>query len=116
MGLHRAELVATPLVPEAPQLLGDIDDGTWVIFVMDQVDGLPPVLPWRVDQLQVTVDALDRLHDRPAPPGLPPAEVTLGDLATGWADVCAPRCRPAVPSRQRTAHRQAGRSVGAETC
>ncbi len=87
LDLHRREAVVTAALPPAagaPALLGVLDDDPWVVLVLEEVDGRPPVLPWRPDELAACVAALDRLHDAltPSPLALEPAAV-LQPL-TGW--------------------------------
>ena len=82
--LHRREADVVRRLPAAvgsPRLLGAYDDGTWVALVLEEVDGLPPVLP---RDLPAVLRALDRLADVPAPGGLPSVADELAEDFSGW--------------------------------
>lgn len=63
-----------PAVPAA-RLLWSTDDGDWVVLAFEAVDGHPPTLPWRTDELARIFAALTDLAAIPAPDNLP----ALGD-------------------------------------
>ncbi|MBK5306576.1 MAG: phosphotransferase [Frankiaceae bacterium] len=91
-GLHRSEAKVTAALPRelgAPALLATYDDGTWVALLLDEVDGRPPAVPWRADELAAALRALDRLSEVPAVPGVPTAYEVLGEEFTGWAQLAA---------------------------
>src|SRR5690606_38571572 len=50
---HRreAEIVGALSSPAIPALIGVVDLGDWVAIVSEQVDGHPPALPWRDDDI-----------------------------------------------------------------
>lgn len=82
--LHRREATITAQLPASlgsPGLIGSYDDGTWVVLVLEDVEGREPVVP---ADLPAVLAALDRLAEVPAPTGLASAAVHLeGDLG-GW--------------------------------
>ena len=85
--MHRTEARVTAELPASlgsPRLLASYDDGTWVVLVLEEVDGRPPVVPWRTAELAAALRALDRLAVVPAPAGLPTAEALLGEDFSGW--------------------------------
>lgn len=89
-GLHRQELDVTRALPSsapAPALLGGFDDGEWVALVMEDVDGVHPLTPWRRDQIHAVLDTLERLADDCTPSPLrdvPTARDLLGEDLAGW--------------------------------
>jgi hypothetical protein len=97
---------ALPASLRSPRLLASYDDGTWVGLLLEEVDGRPPALPRRPDELAAALEALGRLTDVPAPPGLPSAMDVLSEQFTGWRQL-ASECRPAglaaTPGRPRCA-------------
>lgn len=83
-GMHRREARVTAALPTSlgsPRLLGSYDDGTWVVLVLEDVEGREPVLP---DELPAVLAAVDRLAEVAAPPELAPAPQELGDDFGGW--------------------------------
>lgn len=91
-GMHRTEARVTAGLPPglgSPRLLASYDDGTWVALALEEVDGRPPALPWRPEELVAAVRVLDRLAVVPAPPGLPSAEELLGEEFSGWRRLAA---------------------------
>lgn len=49
-GMHRAEARIAAALPEgtpAPRLLGFFDEDGWVVLVFEDIEGAPPVLPWK---------------------------------------------------------------------
>src|SRR3954454_8104023 len=61
-GMHRTEAKVTAALPAAlgsPRRLSSYDDGTWVALLLEQVDGRPPVSPWRPDELAAALRTLD---------------------------------------------------------
>ena len=68
--MHRAEArlaqAFTAAVP-APHLLDVYDDGEWVALTYEDVEGLHPSMPWRMDELEHVVDSLGRLHESLTP-------------------------------------------------
>ncbi|MBT0768852.1 phosphotransferase [Kineosporia sp. J2-2] len=88
-GMHRREAAVLGYLPEpvpAPRLLHLLDDGDWVVLVIEDVEGTQPALPWRTDQLRQVLTGLERLAPAltPAPPQAPPLQETMKDDFTGW--------------------------------
>lgn len=87
--LARAEVRAAAALPShvpAPRLLWSGDDGEWVLLGFEVAPGRPPLLPWRSDELEVVLRALDTLAECEPLPGhelRPTAEMLAGDF-TGW--------------------------------
>jgi hypothetical protein len=84
------KLRALPPGIPAPRLLWTHDDDLWVVLGLEYVDGAGPVRPWRTDQLEACLDALEvvatRLDPAPEVLGLGPmaAEEEFGSMAAGW--------------------------------
>lgn len=92
--LARAEVRAAAALPAqvpAPRLLWSDDDGDWVLLGFEVAPGRPPLLPWRPDELEVVLRALDTLAEAEPLPGhglTSTAELLAGDF-TGWATLAA---------------------------
>jgi aminoglycoside phosphotransferase len=93
-GMHRREIGVLSALPPGlpvPALLGSYDDGDWVAIVTKDVDGMPPVEPWRPAELRRVVDAMAVLAAdlTPSPIDAPP----IADLDTGmfraWRNLAA---------------------------
>ena len=92
--LHRREISVVSALPEAapiPRLLWSLDEGEggWVVLVFEDVDGRHPAQPWRTDELDRVVAAIEELGALLTPSPLPAAMVgTAGEaFATelcGW--------------------------------
>jgi aminoglycoside phosphotransferase (APT) family kinase protein len=82
-------LIAAGRLP-VPRLRGTAEHGPWFALVAEDVDGRQPELPWRGDQLDLVLSALDRLAGAltPAPAGAAVTAPAIGDyLGTdfrGW--------------------------------
>ena len=93
--MHRQEArvsAALPATAPAPDLLGVFDDGHWVALVLADVEGRHPAPPWRADELDRVLAALDTLADEctPAPvPGLRPVAEALSVDLGGWERIAA---------------------------
>jgi aminoglycoside phosphotransferase (APT) family kinase protein len=92
--LARAEVRAAAALPAqvpAPRLLWSDDDGDWVLLGFEVAAGRPPLLPWRADELEVVLRALDTLAEAEPLPGhtLIRTEDQLVDDFTGWATLAA---------------------------
>jgi aminoglycoside phosphotransferase (APT) family kinase protein len=92
--LARAEVRAAAALPAqvpAPRLLWSGDDGDWVLLGFEVAAGRPPLLPWRADELEVVLRALDTLAEAEPLPGhaLIRTEDQLVDDFTGWATLAA---------------------------
>jgi aminoglycoside phosphotransferase (APT) family kinase protein len=93
-GLARAEVRAAAALPPqvpAPRLLWSDDDGDWVLLGFEVAAGRPPLLPWRADELEVVLRALDTLAGAEPLPGhgLIRTGDQLTDDFTGWATLAA---------------------------
>jgi hypothetical protein len=68
--MHRREAAVSAALPDGlpvPRLLHAVDDGTWVTLVFEEIDGVPPDLPWALADLAATFRALDELAARTTP-------------------------------------------------
>lgn len=89
--MHRRErdtAAGFPMDFPSPQLLHSYDDGLWVALVFRDVEGQPPQSPWTLDQLDLTLNALEGLtvHTDPSPVAdLPVYTDILREDFTGWA-------------------------------
>jgi aminoglycoside phosphotransferase (APT) family kinase protein len=92
--LHRQEarvladldsLIASGCLP-VPRLWGTAELGPWFAFVVDDVAGHQPALPWRDGELDLVLAVLDRLAEAltPAPAGVPAIAAYLGTDFSGW--------------------------------
>ena len=63
-----------------PRLRGTAEYGPWFALIVDDVDGRQPVMPWRDDELDLVLAALDRLAG-----ALTPAPVTVRSAAPAIA-------------------------------
>ena len=72
----------------APRLLHEFEDAAsgWVVLVFDQVDGRPPTLPWRADELDRVLAGLAELSKAltPSPVEAPRLAYKLERGLTGW--------------------------------
>jgi len=87
--MHRAEArIAGALPPSvpSPRFLWSYDDGDWVALAFEDIDGSPPILPWRTKELERVLDAVTELSRSltPSPVAAPPVGEVLGPLFTGW--------------------------------
>ena len=89
-GMLRREARITAALPAgipAPRPLGSYDDGEWVALVLEDIEGRHPATPWRADQLDAVLAALDALAIAltPSPvPAAPRAVETLAGAFAGW--------------------------------
>lgn len=88
--IHRREAEVASQLPDrvpAPRLLHVHDDGHWVALAFEEVDGRQPDEPWRWDDLDVVVPALQRIADELTPtpaPGLPRVQDRYRTAFDGW--------------------------------
>src|SRR6266566_3463101 len=87
--IHRAEAQiasALPTFPFVPKFLGNYDDGTWVALAYDYVDGRPPIIPWRREELDRVLVALEDLSRSltPSPINAQPIEQKHVPFLQGW--------------------------------
>ena len=87
--LHRAEARIAAALPEgtpAPRLLGFFDEDGWVVLVFKDIEGAPPVLPWKAPELTRVLDAVAELAVAltPAPIDAPAVADRFGEQFQGW--------------------------------
>ena len=92
--MHRREagiMTAMPFAAPVPRLLWSCDEGEggWIALVFEDVDGRHPTQPWRIDELNRVVAAMEDLSKLLTPSPMPAAVVgTAGnEFATtirGW--------------------------------
>ncbi len=72
-----------------PRLLWSYEDDLWVILALEHVDGHNPVRPWRPDELEASLDALERIAQvlTPSPMDLDTFAHEFGDFLAGWDHV-----------------------------
>lgn len=92
--LARAEVRAAAALPDqvpAPPLLWSDDDGDWVLLGFEVAAGRPPQLPWRPDELELVLRAMDTLAEAEPLPGhaLPTTADQLADDFSGWSRIAA---------------------------
>ena len=89
---HRREINVVTALPEAapvPRLLWSYDEGEggWVLLVFEDVEGRHPAQPWRTDELDRVVAAMEELSASLTPSPLPAGAVrTAGELFS--AEIC----------------------------
>jgi hypothetical protein len=101
-GIYRAEAAIAAALPPAvpaPQFLGMIESGGWVLLLFEDVDGAMPAQPWQPAELARVLAAMTDLAAALTPAPLPAPAVAdrLGDSFTGWRRLAAER----DPSRAR---------------
>jgi aminoglycoside phosphotransferase (APT) family kinase protein len=91
--LYRNEAVVMPYLPvdlPVPRLLDVYDDGNWVALVYEDIDGRPPAIPWRRDELDRVAGAIADLGAALDPSPWPDAP-TFADVNAGvmqaWRDL-----------------------------
>ncbi len=81
------KLAALPTSVPAPRLLWQLDDD-WVVLGIEYVAARAPVRPWRSDDLDALLDALEAAADALTPPPhgltLDTAEADFAPLLDGW--------------------------------
>ncbi|MEV4110773.1 aminoglycoside phosphotransferase family protein [Nonomuraea sp. NPDC049695] len=87
--LYRAELEIAAALPEsapAPRLLTGFELEGWVVLVFEDVEGTHPALPWRRDQLDRVLEAIDEMSAvlTPSPIDVPPIGKLFGSSFSGW--------------------------------
>lgn len=88
-GMYRREAVVMAALPAGlpvPRLRWSLDDGDWVVLAFDEVDGVPPELPWRAGDLHRVLAALTDLSAALTPAPAPAAPADLA-AAGGWQTV-----------------------------
>ncbi|MCK9901956.1 aminoglycoside phosphotransferase [Parafrankia colletiae] len=92
--LHRAEgriAARLPLAAPAPRLIATFEAHGWVVLVFEDVDGAPPDLPWKKDQLDRVLAALADLAAvlTPSPLEAPTVVERFGEDLRGWRRLAA---------------------------
>jgi aminoglycoside phosphotransferase (APT) family kinase protein len=91
------KLRALPGTVPAPRLLW-LDDGDWIVLEVEYVEARAPRRPWRVDELDLSLDAAEIVADEltPVPDGLDldPVSVELADWPRMWDEVPDREVRP----------------------
>ncbi len=93
------KLQALPETVPAPRLLW-LEDGDWVVLGLEYVEARPPVRPWRTDELDLCLDALEAVAEEltPVPDGLAleQAVAEFADWPSLWDSVPDRATRPHV--------------------
>jgi Phosphotransferase enzyme family len=88
---------ALPDTVPAPRLLW-VEDGDWVVLELEYVEARAPKRPWQADELELCLDAVERLADEltPVPDGLDLDPVTseLAEWPALWEAVPDRAARP----------------------
>jgi aminoglycoside phosphotransferase (APT) family kinase protein len=93
-GIYRAEAriaAALPAAAWAPEFLGVIDSGGWVLLLFEDIDGAPPAVPWQPPELARVLAAIADLAAAltPAPAAAPAIADTHAASFTGWRQLAA---------------------------
>ena len=90
--IHRREIRIVADLPRAapvPRLLRSYDEGEggWVALVFEDVDGRHPMQPWRIDELDRVVTAMEELSMTLTPSPLPATVVGMAsdEFVRGWS-------------------------------
>ena len=99
--MHRREISVVSALPDmapVPRLLWSHDEGEggWVVLVFEDVDGRHPTQPWRTDELDRVVAAMEELGASLTPSPLPAGMVgTAGEAFStelrGWRQLLSER-------------------------
>lgn len=91
--IHRREAEVASQLPgdlPVPRLVEVVDDGHWVVLVLDEIDGRQPEEPWTQEQLAIVLPALQRFTERVTPTPAPGLQ-TIADRYVaafhGWRDI-----------------------------
>ena len=101
--MHRREARVAAALPgdlPAPGFRFVYDDGEWVALAFDDIDGRSPLLPWRTDELERVLSALQSLSEvlTPSPVALEPAADRLAPLLGGWRRIAEDGALAALPA------------------
>jgi hypothetical protein len=93
-GIYRAEAriaAALPAAAWAPEFLGVIDSGGWVLLLFEDIDGARPAQPWRPAELARVLAAVTDLAAAltPAPLAAPTVADAHAASFTGWRQLAA---------------------------
>ena len=93
---HRREariIDALPVGVPAPKLLWTLDEGAegWVVLALEDLEGREPSLPWRPDELDRVVAAVEELHMAltPSPVDAGSASAVLEEKVNAWRVLAA---------------------------
>ncbi|MFB4288619.1 phosphotransferase [Nonomuraea sp. ATR24] len=87
--IYRAEArvaAALPASVPAPRLLDAFELDGWVAMAFEDVEGRHPAMPWRRDELDLVLDAVERMSAAltPSPVDVPPIGEVMGPSFQGW--------------------------------
>ncbi|NUW40734.1 aminoglycoside phosphotransferase family protein [Nonomuraea rhodomycinica] len=87
--IYRAEAVIAAALPAsvpAPRLLTTFEAEGWVVLVFEDIEGRHPAMPWRRDELDLVLAAVERMSAAltPAPVTAPPVAELFADSFRGW--------------------------------
>ncbi|MFG1707120.1 aminoglycoside phosphotransferase family protein [Nonomuraea sp. M3C6] len=90
--IYRAELEIAAALPEsvpAPRLLTGLEMEGWVALVFEDIEGRHPEMPWRRDELDRVLGAIERMSAAltPSPIDAPPIGEALGQAFRGWREL-----------------------------
>jgi aminoglycoside phosphotransferase (APT) family kinase protein len=82
---------ALPAAAWAPEFLGVIESGGWVLLLFEDIDGAMPAQPWRPPELARVLAAMTDLAAAltPAPLAAPTVADAHGASFTGWRQLAA---------------------------
>ncbi|SDH89526.1 aminoglycoside phosphotransferase family protein [Nonomuraea jiangxiensis] len=94
--IYRDELRIAAALPEsvpAPRLLTGVEVAGWVALVFEDVEGGHPAMPWRRDQLDLVLAAIDRMAATltPSPIDAPAIGDILEPSFRGWRELLKER-------------------------
>jgi aminoglycoside phosphotransferase (APT) family kinase protein len=85
---REVEVVAhLPAAAPVPRLVGHWEAGGWVVLLFEDIEGRPPALPWRRDQLDIVLAALGSMSKAltPSPLAVPAASNPGG--SAHWSEL-----------------------------
>ncbi|MEO3874897.1 aminoglycoside phosphotransferase family protein [Nonomuraea sp. B12E4] len=94
--IYRDELRIAAALPEsvpAPRLLTGLEVAGWVALVFEDVEGAHPAMPWRRDQLDLVLAAIERMSATltPSPIDVPAIGDALDLSFRGWRELLKER-------------------------
>jgi len=83
------KLRSLPSQLPVPRLLWSYEDDLWVVLALEHVDGRNPARPWRPDELEASLDTLERIAQvlTPSPLDLSTFAHDFDDFLAGWDHV-----------------------------
>lgn len=90
--LYRTEIAVCRSLPrhkQRPSLLWANDSAGWITLLFDYVDGRPPSLPWRPEELRRVMSGIEGFSASMTPPPVVMRDISAvyGDRFTGWRDL-----------------------------